>query len=108
MSEFPITLDTVRAAVSLRAAHHPGRAQCAARPEQSGSMRAIDAIRAGVASCLCSDYQPSTMIAAAHAVASRRPIWSLPQAVALVTANLPGACGSWMIAAASRRACAPI
>ena len=34
-------------------------------------MRAIDAIRAGVASCLCSDYQPSTMIAAAHAVASQ-------------------------------------
>src|SRR5690606_12876696 len=59
---------------------------------QSGSMRAIDAVRAGVASCLCSDYQPSTLIAAAFAVAAQSDL-TLPQAMALVTANPADACG---------------
>jgi alpha-D-ribose 1-methylphosphonate 5-triphosphate diphosphatase len=55
-------------------------------------MRAIDAIRAGVASCLCSDYQPSTLIAAAFAVAAQTDL-TWPQAIALVTANPADACG---------------
>ena len=92
MSEFPITLDTARAAVSCGLPTILGAPNVLRGQSQSGSMRAIDAIRAGVASCLCSDYQPSTMIAAAHAVASQTDL-SLPQAVALVTANPARACG---------------
>ncbi len=77
-----------------RAACPPSRARptCCAARSQSGSMRAIDAIRAGVASCLCSDYQPSTLIAAAF-VAARQASLSLPQAIALVSANPAKAAG---------------
>ena len=70
MSEFPITLDTARAAVSCGLPTIRGAPNVLRGQSQSGSMRAIDAIRAGVASCLCSDYQPSTLIAAAFAAAA--------------------------------------
>ena len=91
MSEFPITLDTARAAVSCGLPTILGAPNVLRGQSQSGSMRAIDAIRAGVASCLCSDYQPSTLIAAAFAVAAQTEL-SWPQAVALVTANPADAC----------------
>jgi alpha-D-ribose 1-methylphosphonate 5-triphosphate diphosphatase len=86
MSEFPITLDTAKAAVSCGLPTILGAPNVLRGQSQSGSMRAIDAIRAGVASCLCSDYQPSTLIAAAFAAAQQASL-SLPQAVALVSAN---------------------
>ena len=92
MSEFPITLDTARAAVSCGLPTILGAPNVLRGQSQSGSMRAIDAIRAGVASCLCSDYQPSTLIAAAFAVAAQTDL-SWPQAIALVTANPADACG---------------
>ena len=92
MSEFPITLDTARAAVSCGLPTILGAPNVLRGQSQSGSMRAIDAIRAGVASCLCSDYQPSTLIAAAFAAQAQSEL-SLPQAVALVTRNPADACG---------------
>lgn len=92
MSEFPITLDTAKAAVSCGLPTILGAPNVLRGQSQSGSMRAIDAIRAGVASCLCSDYQPSTLIAAAF-VAARQASLTLPQAVALVTANPAQAAG---------------
>jgi len=92
MSEFPINLDTATAAVSCGLPTILGAPNVLRGQSQSGSMRAIDAVRAGVASCLCSDYQPSTLIAAAFAVAAQSDL-TLPQAVALVTANPAGACG---------------
>ncbi|WP_258130429.1 alpha-D-ribose 1-methylphosphonate 5-triphosphate diphosphatase [Achromobacter anxifer] len=92
MSEFPITLDTARAAVSCGLPTILGAPNVLRGQSQSGSMRAIDAIRAGVASCLCSDYQPSALIAAAFTVAAQTDL-SLPQAVALVTLNPAQACG---------------
>ena len=92
MSEFPITLDTARAAVSCGLPTILGAPNVLRGKSQSGSMRAIDAIRAGVASCLCSDYQPSTLIAAAFAAAAQTEL-TLPQAMALVTANPADACG---------------
>lgn len=92
MSEFPITLDTARAAVSCGLPTILGAPNVLRGQSQSGSMRAIDAIRAGVASCLCSDYQPSTLIAAAFAAQAQSDL-TLPQAVALVTRNPALACG---------------
>src|SRR5690606_31472928 len=86
MSEFPINLDTATAAVSCGLPTILGAPNVLRGQSQSGSMRAIDAVRAGVASCLCSDYQPSTLIAAAFAVAAQSDL-TLSQAVALVTAN---------------------
>ncbi|WP_313620929.1 alpha-D-ribose 1-methylphosphonate 5-triphosphate diphosphatase [Achromobacter sp.] len=92
MSEFPITLDTARAAVSCGLPTILGAPNVLRGQSQSGSMRAIDAIRAGVASCLCSDYQPSTLIAAAFAAQAQSDL-TLPQAAALVTRNPALACG---------------
>ncbi|MBO9355073.1 alpha-D-ribose 1-methylphosphonate 5-triphosphate diphosphatase [Bordetella petrii] len=92
MSEFPINLDTATAAVSCGLPTILGAPNVLRGQSQSGSMRAIDAVRAGVASCLCSDYQPSTLIAAAFAVAAQSDL-TLPQAMALVTANPADACG---------------
>ncbi|ARP80282.1 alpha-D-ribose 1-methylphosphonate 5-triphosphate diphosphatase [Bordetella genomosp. 8] len=92
MSEFPITLDTAKAAVSCGLPTILGAPNVLRGQSQSGSMRAIDAIRAGVASCLCSDYQPSTLIAAAF-VAARQASLPLPRALALVTSNPADAAG---------------
>ncbi|MBO1012931.1 alpha-D-ribose 1-methylphosphonate 5-triphosphate diphosphatase [Achromobacter sp. SD115] len=92
MSEFPITLDTARAAVSCGLPTILGAPNVLRGQSQSGSMRAIDAIRAGVASCLCSDYQPSALIAAAFTVAAQTDL-TLPQAIGLVTLNPAQACG---------------
>lgn len=92
MSEFPINLDTAKAAVSCGLPTIFGAPNVVRGQSQSGSVRAIEAIRAGVASCLCSDYQPSTLITAAF-LAHRQSDLSLPQAVALVTANPAAACG---------------
>lgn len=53
---------------------------------QSSGMRAVDAIGASYADCLCSDYVPSTMLPAVWRV--RRELgYSLPRAVALATRN---------------------
>lgn len=92
MSEFPITLDTAKAAVSCGLPTILGAPNVLRGQSQSGSMRAIDAIRAGVASCLCSDYQPSTLIAAAF-TAARQADLPLSKAIALVSANPAQACG---------------
>jgi alpha-D-ribose 1-methylphosphonate 5-triphosphate diphosphatase len=92
ISEFPINLDTAKAAVSCGLATILGAPNVLRGGSQSGSMRAIDGIKAGVTTCLCSDYQPSTLIAAAFTVLEQSDL-TLPQAVALVTANPANACG---------------
>lgn len=92
MSEFPINLETARAAKAKGLPTILGAPNVLRGQSQSGSMRAIDGIRAGVVDCLCSDYQPSTLIAAAFA-AERQAALSLPQAAALVSANPAAACG---------------
>jgi len=92
MSEFPINLETAHAACACGLPTILGAPNVLRGKSQSGSMRAIDAIRAGVASILCSDYQPSTLVASAFAAARQAelPLW---QALALVTANPARACG---------------
>ncbi|WP_454726016.1 MULTISPECIES: alpha-D-ribose 1-methylphosphonate 5-triphosphate diphosphatase [Cupriavidus] len=92
MSEFPINLETAQAAVARGLPTILGAPNVLRGQSQSGSMRAIDAIRAGVADCLCSDYQPSTLIAAAFA-AERQAALTPSQAAALVSANPALACG---------------
>jgi alpha-D-ribose 1-methylphosphonate 5-triphosphate diphosphatase len=92
MSEFPINMETARAAVDAGLPTILGAPNVLRGGSQSGSMRAIDAIEAGVASCLCSDYQPSALVAAAFKAADLAGI-SLSQASALVAANPARACG---------------
>jgi len=53
---------------------------------QSGSMRALDAVREGVADCLCGDYSPAALLPAVLQLPEMAGI-KLHQAVALVTCN---------------------
>ncbi|SOZ64294.1 C-P (carbon-phosphorous) lyase component; membrane associated; metallo-dependent hydrolase domain [Cupriavidus taiwanensis] len=91
MSEFPINLETAQAACARALPTILGAPNVLRGKSQSGSMRAIDAIRAGAGTILCSDYQPSTLIAAAYA-AGRQAGLPLNQALALVTAHPADAC----------------
>lgn len=92
MSEFPINAETAAAAIARGLPTILGAPNVVRGGSQSGSMRAIDAIRAGTASCLCSDYQPSTLIAAAFIAAEAGGL-GLSRASALVSANPAAACG---------------
>jgi len=91
MSEFPINVETARAASAHALPTILGAPNVLRGKSQSGSMRAIEAICAGVGDILCSDYQPSTLIAAAFA-AARLADLPLNAALALVTANPADAC----------------
>lgn len=91
MSEFPINLETAQAAAAHALPTILGAPNVLRGKSQSGSMRAIDAIHARVGSILCSDYQPSTLIAAAFA-AARLAELPLNDALALVSANPADAC----------------
>jgi alpha-D-ribose 1-methylphosphonate 5-triphosphate diphosphatase len=64
MSEFPINLETATAAHRAGLATILGAPNVLRGKSQSGSMRALDGITAGVADCLCSDYHPATLIEA--------------------------------------------
>lgn len=92
ISEFPINLDTAKAAASCGLATILGAPNVLRGGSQSGSMRAIDGIRAGVTRCLCSDYQPSTLMAAVFTVLEQSDL-TMPQAAALVTCNPAQAAG---------------
>jgi alpha-D-ribose 1-methylphosphonate 5-triphosphate diphosphatase len=91
ISEFPINPEAAATAIALGLPTILGAPNVLRGQSQSGSMRAIDAIQAGSASCLCSDYQPSTLVAAAFAV-EKTGVLGLPDAVALVSANPAAAC----------------
>lgn len=92
LTEFPIDAETAHAAKACGMATLFGAPNVLRGMSQSGAMRAIDAIVAGSASCLCSDYQPSTLAPAAFLAAERAGL-PLHEAVALVTRNPADACG---------------
>lgn len=92
MSEFPINLDTARAAHAAGLATILGTPNVMRGGSQSGNMRALDAIHAGVADCLCADYAPATMLAAVDALVHREGL-GLPQATRLVSQGPARAAG---------------
>ena len=92
MSEFPINLETARAAHAAGLATILGAPNVMRGGSQSGNMRAIDAIHAGVADCLCADYAPATMLAAVVAMHEREGI-ALHDAARLVTLGPARAAG---------------
>ncbi len=92
MSEFPINLETARAAHEAGLAPIFGAPNVMRGGSQSGNMRAFDAIEAGVAACLCADYAPATMLAAVSLLASRDGL-PLHEAVGLVTRGPARAAG---------------
>jgi alpha-D-ribose 1-methylphosphonate 5-triphosphate diphosphatase len=92
ISEFPIELDVAKKA------HDEGMMVVVGAPNvmigksHSGNLSAVDAIQAGVADILCSDYYPSSLIHSAFKL-EEDGILSLPAAVRMLTANPAKAMG---------------
>ncbi|WP_275096172.1 alpha-D-ribose 1-methylphosphonate 5-triphosphate diphosphatase [Sedimenticola hydrogenitrophicus] len=92
ISEFPINLETARAARESGLATLFGAPNILRGKSQSGNMRALDAVLAGVADCLCGDYSPTALLPSVMRLQELAGI-TLPQAVALVTRNPARAAG---------------
>ena len=86
ISEFPINLEAAQAARAAGMSTIFGAPNILRGKSQSGSMRAIDAIHAGVADCLCADYSPASLIVAVFRIAKQSDV-DLPGAIRLVTSN---------------------
>lgn len=86
ISEFPVNIDTARCAHDSGLATIMGAPNIVRGSSQSGNMRAIDAIHAGVLDCLCADYVPWTLVAAAFKIPSISEL-SLVEAVHLIATN---------------------
>lgn len=92
LSEFPINLETAKAAKAAAMSTIFGAPNILRGKSQSGSMKAIEAVDHQVISCLCSDYAPATLLAAIFQLTAISEL-SLSQAVALVTYNPAQALG---------------
>lgn len=92
ISEFPINLETARAARCRGLATLFGAPNVLRGKSQSGNMRALDAVTAGVADCLCGDYSPSALLPAVMKLPELAGL-PLAQAIALVTCNPARAAG---------------
>lgn len=92
ISEFPVNLETARAARENGLATLFGAPNILRGKSQSGNMRALDAVLAGVADCLCGDYSPAALLPSVMLLPELASI-SLPQAIALVTCNPARAAG---------------
>jgi alpha-D-ribose 1-methylphosphonate 5-triphosphate diphosphatase len=86
LSEFPINLETAKAATAIGMSTIFGAPNILRGKSQSGSIKAIEAVHHQVASCLCSDYAPGTLLAAVFRLLDISNL-TLPQAIALVTYN---------------------
>lgn len=83
VSEFPINIPTARVARELGIDVCVGAPNIVRGGSTGNGMRAIDAIEAGVANAICSDYYPPAILHAVFKLAAG-PL-SLPEAVALAT-----------------------
>ena len=92
ISEFPVNMAAAQAARGLGMMTVFGAPNILRGKSQSGSMRALDAVHAGVADCLCADYHPATLLAAVFGLPALADI-ALPEAVRLVSANPARAAG---------------
>lgn len=86
ISEFPITLEAAAAAQEAGMSTVFGAPNILRGKSQAGSMRAIDAIHAGVADCLCADYAPAALIVSVFQIPKQSDL-SLADAVRLVTSH---------------------
>lgn len=92
VSEFPINLPTARAARSAGLYTLFGAPNVVRGGSQSGSMRALDAVKEGAADCLCGDYSPAALLPAVMRLPELAGL-PLHEAVALVTCNPARAVG---------------
>ncbi len=92
ISEFPVTLDIAREAVKQGFLTVLGAPNILLGGSHSGNLSAVDAIRAGAASILVSDYYPQALLQAVFRLYrdGELPLW---EATALVTKNPAEAVG---------------
>ncbi|ABM05363.1 phosphonate metabolism protein PhnM [Psychromonas ingrahamii 37] len=86
ISEFPINMETAEYARKKGMKTIMGAPNILRGKSQSGSMRALDAINAGVCDCLCADYAPAALIVAVFKLPEISDL-TLAQAVQLATKN---------------------
>ena len=84
ISEFPVNVATARAARDAGLATVFGAPNVLRGNSHSGNMRALEAVQQGLADCLCADYAPAAMMAAAFRLPGVSAL-SLHQAVRMVT-----------------------
>jgi alpha-D-ribose 1-methylphosphonate 5-triphosphate diphosphatase len=89
VAEFPTTLRAARAAREAGLITVAGAPNVLRGGSHSGNVSATQLISEGLVDALSSDYMPSTLLAAALLLASRKVV-GLPQAIALITSG--GAC----------------
>jgi alpha-D-ribose 1-methylphosphonate 5-triphosphate diphosphatase len=92
ISEFPINLEAAHAAHARGMHTIFGAPNILRGKSQSGSVRALDAVIANVADCLCADYHPATLIVAVFRLPALADI-SLADALRLVSTNPAHAAG---------------
>jgi alpha-D-ribose 1-methylphosphonate 5-triphosphate diphosphatase len=86
ISEFPVAMEAARAARARGMRIIAGAPNIVRGGSHSGNVAASDLVREGAVDALASDYVPSSLIEAAFACVEKTGI-TLPQGVALVTAN---------------------
>src|SRR5690606_12095334 len=91
--EFPINLETAQHAVNQGLRVCVGAPNVVRGVSHDKNLRAVDAIAAGAADIICSDYHPSSMLAAIFKLADDG-IAALPEAVRMVTLNPAQALGT--------------
>ena len=92
ISEFPVNIETARMAKSLGIFTLFGAPNVLRGTSQSGSMRALDAVLAGVADCLCGDYSAAALLPSVFKLTDLSGC-ELQDIVALVTRNPAQAAG---------------
>ncbi|MDD5027936.1 MAG: alpha-D-ribose 1-methylphosphonate 5-triphosphate diphosphatase [Rhodoferax sp.] len=92
ISEFPTNLTAAQAARAQGMATLFGAPNILRGKSQSGNMRALDAVLAGVADCLCGDYSAAALLPSVLKLPELAGI-GLADAVALVTRNPARAAG---------------
>lgn len=92
ISEFPINIEAAQAAKAHGMHTIFGAPNILRGKSQSGSMKALDAVKEKVADCLCADYAPASLIVAVFQLPRLADI-SLADAVRLVSANAAHAAG---------------
>jgi alpha-D-ribose 1-methylphosphonate 5-triphosphate diphosphatase len=86
ISEFPITMETARAAKAAGMHAVVGAPNVVLGGSHSGNISAAEAILDGSADVLCSDYYPPALLSSVFAVAFRHGL-GLPEAARLATLN---------------------
>lgn len=92
ISEFPINLESARAARERGMSTVFGAPNILRGMSQSGAVRALDAVLAGAADCLCADYHPASLIVVVFRLPDLADI-GLADAVRLVSVNPARAAG---------------